>query len=803
MSRPPVYLSPYADLDNGKLVSAEGSTIALPILTQGDSVVFSLRFLARVGDSPREKQINVRSLYASAGSIMAVPTGGTFTLLFDPEIGASSAETVELSMYSGIGSIESALATVGGETYTVLETKSPATGCWLIRFEQDDVPLALGTNSLSPESFVRIRSFEEGSLTWHEIRCMQAPLGFVSAFERVLGSAPSVTRAREGAQATDDAPASNELQNLLIPLEFRGAFFLRFEGRVTRLIGNGTGIVEIADALNAMWSDKLVRFDVSNVEARKALIEFTGPLAGDSRALITLTISAFEPGVCTFTLPLDRAACATALRTVPEVTVPLEIGIEYIDDDIAEEDWDTAPRRTLTLTQQSITIRRELVYDELAVRPVTDWQHPPQPRNYIPYTPDQIIHGERHYTESAFGDDDGEIRSFSIVHGLGSEQYAALVVRENVGGGRVLVLGVDYNILLVDDMEVSLTIPDGLAVPAIGDWTLVITAAGPASAFQVHTHTISQVVGDTEGALTLRAELDAISARVALIEDLVPSPQQIVRVDDVEAEAITIGDFLELFPGKSAPDAGLALPRPPALFPAIHDAVATSLTVLPLSDATAHAGEVFQNNTGATITLPGGFGRRTGTLINTGAYGSDGRSWYPLTRRGVTNSYFPRDYEKEFFRIGISSQMWALGDTFSLAFDVDLSLRKATTSMVFRVVIEAGAATQQATPSPVGLNLDAVVWSETPMLSQSILVGGTGAQVSYQHHFGVSIRRSLLDVLSGDKLIYRSWTAADDLPVAPTFALRARLVDADTENPVANAVGFVRVAMTGAAAQFS
>ena len=70
------------------------------------------------------------------------------------------------------------------------------------------------------------------------------------------------------------------------------------------------------------------------------------------------------------------------------------------------------------------------------------------------------------------------------------------------------------------------------------------------------------------------------------------------------------------------------------------------------------------------------------------------------------------------------------------------------------------------------------------------------------HHFGCAIRR-LIDgtTIEADKLLYAAWSAADAAPANPSFAMRARLVEFDTENSVPGAKGTVYFALTNAKAE--
>ena len=127
---------------------------------------------------------------------------------------------------------------------------------------------------------------------------------------------------------------------------------------------------------------------------------------------------------------------------------------------------------------------------------------------------------------------------------------------------------------------------------------------------------------------------------------------------------------------------------------------------------------------------------------------------------------------------------------------------EATTRAQYVVVIEAGTPAQQTTPAPVAVNLSDITWREIPILAQRVILSG----IKMKHHFGALIKRSLTgDVLSAEKRLYNAWTAAPagSEPAAPTFVLRARLIEFDTENSVPGATGFLYAALTQAKASIS
>ena len=132
------------------------------------------------------------------------------------------------------------------------------------------------------------------------------------------------------------------------------------------------------------------------------------------------------------------------------------------------------PGRIITLFQQAVKVVREQIFEELALVQSIDWLRPPQPRDYIPFTPDQIIFGVQHYV-CVF--DDGELRSYSFPHNLGTEAFH-LTVRRNIGDGRLLVLGSDYTVKIPSANEVVLDFPLGTPPPAFNSLALVLNDQG-------------------------------------------------------------------------------------------------------------------------------------------------------------------------------------------------------------------------------------------------------------------------------------------------------------------------------------
>ena len=754
----------------------------------GDQLRCSLRTYERSesGDL-RERDLRVRTLRASIGRVLTAPTAGSFKLWIGdtdtPEINFDATAEVFKTAAQGSGIIDTVESPAAG-TWVVKTTRADSEGPW---------PITVHTNKLGPISFVRVRQFKQFGVWWFECRLIQAPLAFNSGHERVLPTPPSIRRIRAGDNGTETQPPINEIQALHLPPDFRGTYFLRWNYRISKLLGIEDGPDEIAAALNAMF-EKGKRFEATNPEPDNAYVEFIGELAGSPQPLITVEVNTFAPGVLTFTLPLDRAEMAAALRAVAEIEVPFEVEAEIVDD--GEEIADPAvPGRIITLFQQPVKVVREQIWEEMETVQPIDWLRPPQPRDYIPFTPDQIIVGVQHYV-AVFGD--GEARSFSFPHNLGTEAFH-LTVRENQSGGKVLD-GFEATIASANDL--TLVFPEVEPPPALNSLAIVISSAGPRSAFLAHTHTMAQILG-------LLDALAGVYARLEAIEDLLPTPNLFTRRESVSQD-IEIPDFTDVFPSARLPvdfdpkslSEGKAdkLPRPAGLLPAIHDATVVPIAV-PLPRPEPSAGNVFQNTTNVPLLVPGGLGRRGGYLDPQGYAGSDGRVWYRLTRAAQTNSFYPLDFERELFLLHINEAMWQPDGRFSVEFDLDLQLFVAITRAQFLVVIEAGTAPGQGTPSPVSENLADVVWQPAPLLSQRIIVSG----LKLKHHFGAIIKLSLDNVISAERKLYIAWSAcpANSVPQSPGFVLRARLIQFDTENSVRGAKGFVFAALTQAKAKIS
>ena len=773
----------YGDLTTRRLTDSAGAAATLPSLVQGDLVTFSLRLLDRAETgSPQVAQRNVRSLRGSIGNVSTAPQAGQFSL----RIGAHGTPTPLIDFNSNHAVLKPLLAalpeaaTYGGVEH-VFET-SP--GCWMIRFGSNtSVPLQAADNLLVPVTFIRVRPFQQNGRWWHELRLLQAPIAYTGLSERVLADPPSVRRIRAGCTYSEAGVdyIVNEVQAVKVPAGFSGTYYLKFEGRATIMLSQDDDATAIETALNNLFSDGQTRFAVTNPESYNAYVEFKGPLAGMPQDLLVAEVGSVEPGDLTFSLDLNTAEVFAALRDVASVTAQFELELEIANDDDPPETLG----KIITLFRESVTIVRELQWHEMAAAAGIDWLRPPQPRDYIPFTRDQIITGSQHYI-GVIGD--GIVRAFTIDHNLGTDALH-LTLRENSSNGR-RVPDTDYSVTFADTNSLTITFPDQVDPPTVNAFAVTITSAGPKSAFQAHTHTIDQIID-------LVADLDSLRNRVTALEAIVPNLGAVnstasdsgsftIPISTIKEVLFLTGSTSGVF-GDSGVDSIKLSARAPYMLPAVHTVSVTSFTALPLlSPAT---GIVLQNNTGSDLQIPGGgMVRGSNTVPSGGFFASDGRILFRANRAGTTISYFPGAFERTLWNLYINEKMLGVGKTLKVEFGVSTQLVKATSQAQWMLVIEKGEAPSETDGDPE-TNLLNVVWdTANPILKQRLILTPT-ATLCYA---GCNVYRSKLGAITCDRSLYGGLENANTAaPASANFALRARLIEFDTENSIPTARGWV------------
>jgi hypothetical protein len=470
--------------------------MSIPRLQAGQQWRISLRFTRAQDGVYNEVFPAIVAVRATIGLSGMPPESGSYRLEVAGHI------TAPLWHNATAAQVAAALNALGVGVFKVESAK----GSYLIR--RNDGAQVLVTprnNQLIPASAVRVRAYEVDHEWVHELQLVQAPVAFTDAADQVLPPPPEISTLVDGFTAPDNTWFINEVQQLAIPQEFRGFYRLTFDyqggvggsglPRRTRILSLQDGPAEVEEALNAIFKN-FSGFDgqvsVSNPGNNVARLTFGGE-AFEGVDLPPLEVEALpvpgDEGDWTFTLDLNRAELWAALRAQDEVTMPFEVEMDVLVD----RRNPSRGHRTVKLWSLPVTLVRPVLFEGLAEARPIDWLRPISPRSYLPFSPDSIITGQQHWV-GTIGPSYGTAVSvntingaevYTIDHNLASEALHVTVRRNQTPGDlvqpdRVTVEGPD-----------SVSVAFGTAVTE--SYGVVITAAGPRSVFQAHTHTIGEV----------------------------------------------------------------------------------------------------------------------------------------------------------------------------------------------------------------------------------------------------------------------------------------------------------------------
>lgn len=747
------------DYRNQVFTTADGGEADALTIVLGDTLEFKLNIFDQTSGSPKPvNNLFIRTMVMVLGRTMAPPATGKFRLKVDGTLKAA------LNFDASVADVLSALGAAEG--------LAPIAGCWLVRFADPDAVItpALDTdadaNTLFPVSFIRLRKALRNTVPWWEIRLINTPFAIASTYDTELAPPPAITRLRAGSPGGVGVAPTNEIQRLRVPNLFVGTFDVKFGLRRSELMSDQDGPDEIAAALNGMYSDGKVRFKVTNLEEEFANIEFVGDLEEASQELMVVSVRSFAPAAPVMVLECDKEPFYDAMRTVGKIEeVPFELEMNVVDN---ADDIDNGAIKGRFITfQMTATCVAEQKFEELTDIPTINWATPPLAKSYVPFDPAMVITGSQHYA-AVFGDNVHTVFAFNHVLGQATAIHA---IRENIDNGRVLQNGGEYELKLqanTANLEMSF-------VPTSNELIFMLSTYGPISAFAAHTHVIDAITG-------LRDELDAIEAAITAIQDVLPFTTPGVLVESTTGGLqIKVPEKKRIYPGRFDaaydPLSGKAPKRVFALYPALHtDAAATAASVIP---PTPVASTLYQNTSGGALLIPGAYGWKSESVENNGYFTTDGRGLYVLQKSGSSNSYFPRQMEESLFSFAVDSDMLLASQTLRFTFDIDTQLFGNTTDLSMEIVVEFGTVPSEGTPSPTEPNLQNVVWDvDHPILKKKVVM--TDLLMSYT--FGAAIKVSSLGVLSADAFIYTKWIASANAPAAANFVLRARLINADTEN---------------------
>jgi len=504
----------FADLTRRILsAGATGDTFNFPTLTAGDTLAISLRFIQRIGStSPTEVYPKIRAVRASIGFLDRRPTKGSFALKIGDAASTSLNTTSLLPHAATAAQIKSALGAL-----PVLDTGVEVVfedDSYLIRCDDGRrLTLSAVHNTLFPTSFGRVFAQEINGQWLHELRLVQAPLAHTDSSMRVLPQSPFVTTIQDGYTSPDGLFTYPEIQQLTMPPDFRGTYQFKFQDYYrTDILDTTDGPSQIETAINKMLAeigpDRSV--GVTNPTTGQALITFGGEwFRGVDVEQLQVYVTSAPPGDPTVALDLNTAEIWTALRAANEITaIPLEIELDILEDSATGDDDLEADFRTIKV-QSSVNLRRAVFFPGLTGLQNVDWLRHPAPRDYVPFTPSQVITGSQHYA-SAFGD--GSNDTYSFPHNLGTS-LLHVTVRQNGEPNHILDPS-QYTARLAGDDELVLEFSEPVAEDSLA---VVISTAGPVTVQNIHTHTIAQIVG-------LQDMLEDIGQRLADLERMLPRP---------------------------------------------------------------------------------------------------------------------------------------------------------------------------------------------------------------------------------------------------------------------------------------
>lgn len=752
----------------------EPGSITLPTVVQGDMFTLGVRLTETSDNLTTVTAPTISYARLSYGPVDVAPTAGSFKVL------VNAVTSTVITYGSTAASVAAVLNSIAAATgWSVLEDQ----GSYIVGRTSNWVTtsgISIVQNELVPDSFVRVTSYSANNTFYQELRPMQSPLAYTSAYALIVPPAPTITRVVTGYSDATTGVYVNEVQRLFIPPSF-GTTFQIYRGTArTALLNKEDGATEIEAALMAacvtVGAGEI--FLVANPENYVANIEFAGSMSGATHNLLTVSVPVSPQGDVTFDLDLNTQGMLAALRGDFEVTHPLtcEIGINY-------GTAVTPNVQYVTVFQQDLTTQADGAWTGLAAAQRINWLNPPQPVNYIPFTTDQVITGIQSFTAVVTG-----AGPWTIAHNLGTEAIH-VTVRDNYSPGYIKAYAGDYEIQTSTSQSIIVESNVG-SVGTIG-WAVMISSAGPTSAFLAHTHTVAQVVD-------LQDTLNAIGTRLTTLENVLPNGVGIINQSGVNttpltmtipehAEVLFTQDIEKAWGDKGIDQTKLPI-RGPSLLRSFSGLANNSniLTVPTVSGAFIYSGG---------IELPPMGFIPSDTVPPSGIVIYDEGRIYQGRQDGDNKTYYPVPYEVELFRVPVNANQFRVGRTLEVKFGL-IAQMLAKTDAQWRVVIDAANLSEVTSPAVQGMNISSADYNQNKLLDHRIML--TRALVP--HILGVRLMRNLSGaniVITADKNIYGTYESTMGAPAGASFILRARLMNFDIANTSDDVRGWVGYALKG------
>jgi len=763
----------------------EPGSITLPTVVQGDMFTLAVRLTETSNNTTTVTAPSIYSARLSYGPVDVAPTAGTFKV----RVNAVTSSAITL------GSTAASVA-------AVLNSISAATG-WSVTEDQGSYivgrtanwtttsGITIVQNELVPDSFVRVTSYSANNTFYQELRPMQSPLAYTSAYGLIVPPAPTITRVVTGYSDATTGVYVNEVQRLYIPPAFDTSYQIYRGTARTALLNKDDGAVEIQDALTkgCVTVGAGESFLVTNPQNYTADIEFAGTMSGATQSLLTVAVPISPQGDVTFDLDLNTQGMLAALRGDYEITHPLtcEIGINY--GSVA-----TPNVQYVTVFQQNMTVQADGAWTGLAAAQSINWLNPPQPVNYIPFTTDQVITGIQSYTKVVTGSG-----PWTIAHNLGTEAIH-VTVRENVAGGAILQQTSPY--VGVGDISVSSSTSQSIivtkligTVPTQG-WAVMISSAGPTSVFQAHTHTIAQVV-------SLQDQLNSLGTRLAAVEDILPatgisSSSSVTQPYEIPVAARQSVLFTNGLGTWTTTDLILQIGSVPSVqAPQLLEALSVTVGTAPSTALpTVTTVDIVRAYTSGLNILVPRIGLMPGARLPSGtAYiGAESTRGlvYQVDNYSSGRTFYSKAYEASLFEIPINDKLFRAGTKAKLEWNLNVQSKAANATAQWYCIVDVGTITTVASPAIQTGNISDITWNSTPILSQQLIV--TGEPV--KHGMGVEILATSATQMDANYMTYGIWASATTgKPSSRNFILRGRLANFDVIDTQGDARGWVGYAM--------
>jgi hypothetical protein len=382
---------------------------------------------------------------------------------------------------------------------------------------------------------------------------------------------------------------------------------------------------------------------------------------------------------------------------------------------------------------------------------------------------------------------------WTIAHNLGTEAIH-VTVRQNISNGAFLANSINYGIQTSTSQSIFLESAAG-STPTYG-WAVMISSAGPTSAFQAHTHTIAQVV-------SLQDQLNSLSNRLAVVEDILPatgissssSVTQPYEIPVSQRQSVLFTNGLGTW---TSTDSILQIGSVPSVqAPQFLEALSVTVGTAPsTARPTVTTVDIVRAYTSGLNILVPRIGLIPGARLPSGtAYiGAE-------TARGLVyqvdnytggRTFYSKAYEASLFEIPINDKLFRAGTTAKLQWNLNVQSKAANATAQWYCIVDVGTITTVASPATQTGNISDITWNSTPILSQQLIV--TGEPV--KHGMGVEILATTATQMDANYMTYGIWASATTgKPSSRNFILRGRLANFDVIDNQGDARGWVGYAM--------